>query len=177
MVIREAHNLEMPVQVRPRNKQTETRLRAGFPHLCTGGCYAVLMMRTYTQYGNYKKPRWAPPAWLFAPVWTLLYIFIVASFGYAGYLYFSGAISFLVILPFALNLVFNLAFTTIQFRFRNFALAAVDVILVLTTLLWALIAIYPTAPWIAYLNFPYLAWVCFASVFQVTVTLLNRRVY
>lgn len=133
-------------------------------------------MRTYTQYGNYRKPRWAPPAWVFAPVWSLLYVLIAISFGYIGYLYFSNEISFLVILPFALNLVFNFAFTTIQFRFRNFTLAALDVALVLATLIWALIVIYPIAPWVAYINLPYLAWVCFATVLQLTVTILNRKV-
>lgn len=127
------------------------------------------------QYFEYKKPRWAPPAWLFAPVWTVLYILIAVSFGYIGYSFFMGRIAPVIALPFLLNLVFNFAFTTILFRFRNFTLAALDVLLVLATLIWALIIIYPIAPWITYVNIPYLAWTCFATILQLTVTTINRN--
>lgn len=127
------------------------------------------------QYANYTKPRWAPPAWLFGPVWTLLYVLIAISFGYVGYLYVSGAVSLGIVAPFALNLILNVAFTTLQFRFRAFVLAALDAVLILATLIWALVAIYPIAAWVAYLNLPYLAWVCFATVLQLAVTALNKR--
>ena len=131
-------------------------------------------MRTESKYRNYRKPSWAPPAWLFAPVWTALYILIAASFGYVGYLYFSGAISFLLLLPFVLNLIFNFLFTTIQFRWGNFELALVDILLVLATLVWALVGISVLVPWIPLINLPYLAWVLFASILQLTIVVLNR---
>ncbi|MEI6864376.1 MAG: TspO/MBR family protein [Candidatus Adlerbacteria bacterium] len=131
-------------------------------------------MRTQTQYRSYKKPTWAPPAWLFAPVWTVLYILIAISFGYVGYQFLVGTLPFMLVLPFALNLFFNALFTTLQFRLRNFFLASVDILLVLVTLAWALLAILPIAPWVAYINLPYLAWVCFATVLQITVTVLNK---
>ena len=132
-------------------------------------------MKTYAQYGAYKKPRWSPPAWLFAPVWTVLYILIAISFGYAAYLYYAGAVSFAILLPFLLNLGFNFSYTTIQFRWRNFALATLDIFLVLGTLIWAMWAIYPVAPWVALLNIPYLVWVSFATVLQISVTVLNKK--
>ncbi len=81
----------------------------------------------------------------------------------------------LVALPFALNLIFNLLFTPIQFRLRNFTLAAIDIVLVWATLVWALVAIWPIAPWVALINLPYLAWVSFATALQLTITSLNRR--
>ncbi len=132
-------------------------------------------MNSYSQYGTYKKPSWAPPAWLFGPVWTVLYILIAISFGFVGYQWISGVVSFAVVLPFALNLIFNVLFTPILFRLRNFTLASVDVILVLTTLAWALLAILPLAPWVAYINIPYLLWTSFASVLQITVMIMNRK--
>ncbi len=141
----------------------------GPPELCyTCG------MKTSAQYAGYRKPAWAPPSWVFAPVWTVLYILIAISFGYAAYLYITHAISFIVLLPFLLNLAFNFAFTFLQFRLRNFLLASMDIILVVVTLGIALWAIYPYAPWVAYLNIPYLAWTLFATVLQFTVTALNR---
>jgi tryptophan-rich sensory protein len=45
--------------------------------------------------------------------------------------------------------------------------------LVLTTLIWALVAIYPHAKWVTFINTPYLLWVCFATVLQLAVTFLN----
>ena len=120
------------------------------------------------------KPDWAPPAWIFGPVWTFLYIIIAITFFYAGWLFFKGKISFLVLLPFILNLVFNLLFTAIQFRLQNNILASIDILLVLGTLIWLLIVIYPHSKWITLANIPYLLWVSFATVLQLTITYLNR---
>ena len=81
----------------------------------------------------------------------------------------------MVALPFILNIIFNIAFTPLQFGLKNNMLAAVDILLVLITLVWALIAIYPHARAITFWNLPYLAWVCFATVLQLTVTYLNYK--
>jgi len=131
-------------------------------------------MSTYTWYQTLIKPSWAPPAWLFGPVWTFLYVLIAVSYGYVGYLFVNKRISFWVVLPFILNLVFNALFTPIQFGWQNLPLAALDILLVLGTLIWAMAAIWPHARWVVYANVPYLLWVCFATVLQLTVTWLNR---
>jgi translocator protein len=102
-------------------------------------------------------------------------VIIAATFGYAGFLFFKGRISFLVLLPFILNLIFNFAFTPIQFGLKNNLLAAADILLVLVTLAWAMMAIYPHARWIALVNVPYLLWVLFATVLQLTITYLNWK--
>lgn len=132
-------------------------------------------METYEWYQELIKPNWAPPAWLFGPVWTILYILIAISFSYVAYLYVKKKISFLVLLPFLLNIIFNLAFTWIQFGLQNNLLAAIDVILVLTTLIWALGTIYHHKKWVAFVNIPYLLWVSFATVLQLTITIVNWR--
>jgi tryptophan-rich sensory protein len=130
-------------------------------------------MNTYTWYQTLLKPTWAPPSWLFGPVWSVLYVIIALTFGYVGYLYYKGEIPFIVLLPFILNLVFNFAFTPLQFGLQNNLLAAIDITLVLGTLIWALYAIYTYVPWVTYLNIPYLLWVCFATVLQFSITYLN----
>jgi len=132
-------------------------------------------MKAYTWYQQLVKPAWAPPAWVFGPVWTVLYAIIAVSFGYAAYLFLQGRISFFILLPFILNLVFNFAFSPIQFRLQNNLLAAVDILLVLATLVWAMVAIWPHARWIAYINIPYLLWVIFATILQLTITYLNWK--
>jgi translocator protein len=125
-------------------------------------------------YESLIQPAFAPPAWVFGPVWTVLYIIIVVSYGYVLWMAIRKRIAWRTVLPFALNLLFNLAFTPIQFGLRNNALAAVDIVLVLGTLIWALLAIRPHARWVALVNLPYLAWVMFATVLQLSITWLNR---
>lgn len=130
---------------------------------------------TYTWYQELVKPAWAPPSWLFGPVWTVLYAIIAVSFGVVFLKTFQKEIPYSVALPFAFNLLFNFAFTPLQFGLRNNVLASIDILLVLATLVWALWVIYPYAKWVALINLPYLAWVSFATVLQLTVTYLNLR--
>ncbi len=131
-------------------------------------------METKAYFNTLIKPTWAPPAYLFGIVWPILYILIAISFGKVFILLFQKQISFWIALPFILNLIFNFTFTYFQFGLKNNYLAAADVLLVLITLIWALVAIYPIARWIAYINIPYLLWVSFATVLQLTITYLNR---
>ena len=130
-------------------------------------------MQAYNWYQTLIKPTWAPPSWILGPVWSVLYLIIAVSFGYVAYLYTKGEIPLWVLLPFVLNLIFNFAFTPLQFGLKNNLLASIDIILVLGTLIWALYAIYSYVPWVTYVNIPYLAWVSFASVLQLTITYLN----
>lgn len=130
-------------------------------------------MNETTWYQSLIRPEWAPPAWIFGPVWSMLYTLIAVSFGYVFYLYLKKRISFLTTLPFLLNLFFNLIFTPIQFGLQNNILAAIDIVLVLATLVWSLVVIYKHAPWVTYINLPYLAWVAFAAVLQLNITYLN----
>lgn len=131
------------------------------------------MSNTYNWYQTLIKPSWAPPSWLFGPVWTALYAIIIITFGYTAFLFFKGKIPFMVFLPFVLNIIFNLAFTPLQFGLQNNFLAAIDILLVLGTLIWALLAIFPFARFVTFANIPYLLWVCFATVLQLTITKLN----
>ncbi len=131
-------------------------------------------MTTYTYYQELVRPSWAPPAWLFGPVWTALYAIIIVSFGKVFWMAWHQEVPLMVAVPFALNLVFNLSYTWLQFGLRSNALASVDVVFVLGTLAWAMVAIWPYVRWVAYANVPYLVWVAFATVLQLTITFLNR---
>lgn len=131
------------------------------------------IMETYTWYQQLIKPSWAPPSFVFGPVWTVLYIGIFISFGAVFVMAGQKKIAWIVALPFALNLLFNFAFTPLQFGLRSNVLAAIDILLVLGTLIWAMRSIYPYAPWVTYAQIPYLLWVAFATCLQLTITYLN----
>lgn len=131
-------------------------------------------METYNWYSELIKPAWAPPSFLFGPVWTVLYVMITFSFGTVFLRVFTGKLPWIVALPFFLNLVFNFAFTPLQFGLKSNILASVDIVLVLVTLIWAIVAIYTQIRWVAYMQIPYLLWVSFATVLQLTITYLNK---
>jgi tryptophan-rich sensory protein len=119
------------------------------------------------------RPEWAPPTWLFGPVWAVLYIIIFISFSYVFTAYLRGQLDRWIALPFLLNIIFNLLFTPIQFGLKSNLLAAIDIVLVLVTLIWALVVVYPYRKWVALVNIPYLLWVSFATILQLTITYLN----
>ncbi|KKS23190.1 MAG: TspO and MBR like protein [Candidatus Nomurabacteria bacterium GW2011_GWC2_41_8] len=118
-------------------------------------------MQAYNWYSILIKPTWAPPPWLFGPVWSFLYILIAISFGRVFMMALQKKIPFTVAIPFILNLIFNFIFTYIQFGLNS-------------TLVWAMVVIYSYAKWIAYIQVPYLLWVIFATILQFTIVYLNR---
>lgn len=144
------------------------------------------MNNTYNWYSTLLKPAWAPPSWLFGPVWGVLYAIIAVTYGTVFYKIYTKELPAIVALPFILNLIFNFSFTYFQFGLKNNLLASIDILLVLTTLTWALFALYtysltthiesgtPSLEWIIYANIPYLLWVTYASVLQLTITWMNK---
>ena len=134
-----------------------------------------MAQHNYEWYTQLQKPSFAPPSWLFGVVWTFLYIIIAVTYASVFYKAFGGIIPSIVALPFVLNLLFNALFTPIQFRLKNNYLALVDVALVVVTLVWALVVVFPYSHWVAYANIPYLLWGTFATILQSSVTWLNRK--
>lgn len=135
------------------------------------------MNNAYNWYSTLIKPTWSPPSWLFGPVWSFLYVLIFISFGTVFYKAITKQISWMIALPFALNLVFNFIFTPLQFGLKNNLLAAIDILFILGTLIWALYTLWHSVPelrWVVYVNIPYLLWVSFATTLQLTITYLNR---
>lgn len=110
-------------------------------------------------------------------MWIVLYIIIAVSFGAVFYKVFTGEVLWMAALPFALNLIFNFAFTPIQFWLKNSILAAIDIILVVATLICGFSTIWYAVPelyWVVYANVPYLLWGTFATGLQLTITSLNK---
>jgi len=76
--------------------------------------------------------------------------------------------------PILLNVAANVAFTPIQFGLRNLWLAELDIIIVLATIVWSMIAIWPHARWASVALTPYLVWVTIATALHSSITWLNR---
>ncbi|MCF7917690.1 tryptophan-rich sensory protein [Candidatus Gracilibacteria bacterium] len=130
-------------------------------------------MDTYTWYQTLEKPFFAPPAWIFGPVWSILYLIIFLSFGFVFWKVIQKKLPFSVALPFVLNLIFNFSFTPLQFGLQNLLLASLDILLLLGTIFWMMKAVCPYYRWVIYAQIPYLAWVSFATILQLTIMGMN----
>ncbi|MFH0776882.1 MAG: TspO/MBR family protein [Patescibacteria group bacterium] len=124
-------------------------------------------------YASLAKPSFAPPAEIFGPVWAFLYAIIFITFAIVFWQVAKKIFPRKVAVPFILNLIFNFAFSPIAFGLQNNLLASVDVVLVWATLIWAIVAIWRYSKIIAAAQIPYFLWVSFASVLQITITVLN----
>jgi len=124
-------------------------------------------------YAGLNKPAFNPPAWVFAPVWTVLYLlmgcalFLVLKEGTGKPLVRQGALLFLAQL--ALNFTWSIVF------FGLHAVAAALVVLLLLIVIIATTALVfrrISVP-AAWLFVPYLAWCCFAAVLNAQIWMLN----
>jgi tryptophan-rich sensory protein len=116
-------------------------------------------------YAALERPAWAPPGWLFAPVWTLLY----ALMGVAAWLAWRRAGFAVAHWLFLAQLAVNALWTWLFFAWRQGALAFVEILV-----LWALVAATAIAfrrirPLAGLLLVPYLAWVTFAAALTYAV--------
>lgn len=130
-------------------------------------------MSTYNYYQELIKPSFSPPAEIFWPVWTFLYIFIAISFFIVFKMYFKKEIPGKIAFLFLLNLISNIMYTPIQFGLKNNILASIDILVILSSLVMATILIFPYKKYISYMQIPYLMWVSFATILQLTITYLN----
>lgn len=128
---------------------------------------------TYSWYQTLEKPFFAPPSWVFGVAWSILYPIIFISFGMIFYKVFKKDIPTIVAVPFILNLIFNFLFSPIQFGLKNNLLASADILIVIATLVWGIVLVYPHSKALAYIQIPYLLWGIFATVLQLSILFLN----
>lgn len=125
-------------------------------------------------YDALAKPSWTPAPGVIGTIWTVLYPIIFVALGAIVLKVYRGELPRIVLLPVALNVASNVAFTPIQFGLRNLPLATADILVVLVTIAWTMVLVWPTDRRIALALVPYLAWVSTATVLQVSITLANR---
>jgi len=120
------------------------------------------------------KPDWAPPAWLFAPVWTTLFLCmgIAAALvwrkgGWAVAAVRRGLILFVV------QLVFNAMWSWIFFGNRQPGWAMLEIIVLWALILATLLAFWRVQRVAGMLLVPYLLWVSFAAVLNFSIWRLN----
>jgi tryptophan-rich sensory protein len=137
------------------------------------GASASVQARTF--YLELEKPKWAPPGYLFGPVWTLLYIMMAI----AAYRVAAGAQtteSKAGLLFFVIQLVLNDLWSWLFFRWRSGALAMVDIVALWIVLVISLVCFWRLDLYSGLLLVPYLAWVTFASFLNWSIWKQNGNI-
>lgn len=124
-------------------------------------------------YNSLAKPSWTPAPATISLIWMILYPIILVSFGFVFLRAFQGKIPRRIALPFAVNLAANLLFMPIFAGLRNVPLAAMDIVIVWTTIIWCVVAVWPHSRWVAVVQVPYFVWVSLATVLQLSITAMN----
>lgn len=117
-----------------------------------------------------NKPSWNPPAWLFAPVWTTLFVLM----GISLYLVWSSNKKTKTALRFFTGqMVLNVLWSVLFFGLGNFWLAFVEIIILWIFILLTLIEFRKINKTAGLLLLPYILWVSFASFLNFTIASLN----
>ena len=157
-------------------KLNQWAVLAGFIALClgvgaVGGWVTAPAVRDW--FPTLVKPSWNPPAWVFAPVWTTLYVMM----GIAAWLVwkrdprFSGVR--LALFLFFVQLALNCLWSFLFFGARAPGLALVDIVALFVVLGLTVAAFFPHSKPAGFLLLPYLAWVGFAIALNASIWWLN----
>lgn len=124
-------------------------------------------------YDSLNKPKFQPPAWVFAPVWTVLYFMMAVAFLLiirAGF----KPISILAYLFFALQLYINLSWSGIFFKEHNLRKAFLYAVLLAFLVFITTVIFFDISLLAGLLLLPYLAWCLFASLLSFEILELNE---
>ena len=146
-----------------------------FLALCfaVSGMGAIFTSRSVSEwYPVLQKPSWNPPAWVFGPVWTVLYLMmaIAAWMVWRRRGFREGAAALLI---FAFQLALNAAWSPLFFGLRNPLAGLLDIIPLWAAILVTIAAFRKISPLAAALLIPYWLWVSFATALNFMIWRLN----
>ncbi|GGH00088.1 MULTISPECIES: TspO/MBR family protein [Pedobacter] len=136
-----------------------------------GGWATAQSVRTW--YPTLQKPSFNPPNWLFAPVWTTLYILI----GIAAYLVWTRRDKIVhfprTVAIYLIQLILNLCWSFIFFYLHEIGFALAEIILLLAIIILNALTFYKINKWAGLLFIPYILWVGFAAFLNYNIFILN----
>lgn len=124
-------------------------------------------------YAALNRPSYAPPNWLFGPVWTTLYVLLGISL-FLVWNTEASRVRNLAITIFIIQMLLNFAWSFIFFYYKQPGWALVEIIVLLFAIVLMVVTFHKVKPVAAYLNIPYLLWVSFATLLTAGYYVLNR---
>lgn len=144
--------------------------------VATSGIGALASVNARSFYAELVQPAWAPPGWVFGPVWSALFLAMAVSAWLIWRIPAESKARSVALGLFVIQLVANALWSWLFFAWHLGGVAFAEVLL-----LWLLIACTLVAFWrlkavAGLLLLPYLAWVTFASVLNYTLWQLNPAI-
>lgn len=118
---------------------------------------------------NLEKPVIYPPGYLFGIVWSILYLMM----GISLYLVIEKTKEKLPYILFGSQLVLNFFWTIIFFGLNNILFAIIEIVILWALILWTILVFKKYSKLSAYLLFPYILWVTFATILTISIYLIN----
>ena len=158
-----------------RNWRSDARGLAAFVAACLaisaiGGWITAQSVGTW--YQTLRKPFFNPPDWVFAPVWTLLYLAIAIA-GWRVWRRVGVAGAPVAMACYALQLALNLAWSFLFFGGRIIGGALAEILILLVAIVVNAAVFRPIDRIAAWLLAPYAAWVAFAALLNFALWRLN----
>ncbi len=133
---------------------------------------AVTATSVGTWYPTLQKPAFNPPDWVFAPVWTTLYI-LMAIAGWRVWRRARSKTARQALTAFAVQLALNLAWSFVFFGFQQIGLALIEILILLLAIVVNTILFWRIDRLAGVLFVPYVLWVGFATVLNASLWWLN----
>ncbi|HNQ25433.1 MAG TPA: tryptophan-rich sensory protein [Methanoregulaceae archaeon] len=124
-------------------------------------------------YSTLIKPAFNPPSWIFAPVWTLLYILMGISLYLVIMEGMKGRDVRIPLLIFAIQLILNILWSYAFFGLESTFFGLLVIIILWISIVATMILFYPVRKAAAWLLVPYILWVSFATILTYTIYSLN----
>ena len=137
------------------------------------GAFASIQAESF--YQQLTQPAWAPPAWVFGPVWTTLYAMMAVSAWLVWRINGFRAQSVALTL-FLIQLALNCLWSWLFFAWHLGSLSFIDIILLWIFIVLTLLAFWRVHLLAGLLLIPYLAWVSFAALLNYTIWQLNPQI-
>ena len=129
-------------------------------------------MLDLTWYYTLNRPPYTPPAWIFSPAWTILYLMIFLSLILYTIKRTNKSKIWGYVL-FILQMIFNLIWTPVFFVFHNIALALAVIVVLDILVIFNIIEFFGISKPAAYLLMPYLLWLIYATYLTAGYFVLN----
>lgn len=126
-----------------------------------------------TWYATLNKPFFSPPNWLFGPVWTILYFLMGVSFFLIWKQGWKHKQNLLARKYFFVQLTLNFFWSILFFGLRSPILGLINIVAMWIYIVATIKSFYPVSKLAAYLLVPYLLWVSFATILNLSIFLLN----
>ena len=129
---------------------------------------------TYTSkepwYSSLTKASFNPPDWVFAPVWTTLYLFMTIAI-WSAWQKNNNNINLVYI--YLIHLFFNTTWSIVFFVFHNIFLALINLIILISLIILLMVKFKTVSKLSFFIMIPYLLWCCYALILNTTLFILN----